>query len=306
MPTRYIFVVGVSRSGTTLMRRILNSSNQIAITDENHFLGHLLPAEGARQQFRKLGSLSNDDNVRRLVEYIYSGEFEKRCTKYRDMSYHWQWIIDWVDKEVFLQRILASDRSERALFTVMMQVFAEHFDAAIAGEKTPAHLRYVPTLMEWFPDGKVIHMLRDPRAIFISELRRRKAAPLSLPFKQLRRVDFFFKLYIVLQTTVVWLESALRYTVYKRRYPDRYYPLQFERLVNQPEDQIRQLCDFLEIDFQEKMLKQQVVSKGFQLGSVGFDAKAATRWQKHIDSWVNTWFSFWFRKYLRDFNYISQ
>jgi hypothetical protein len=287
------------------MRRVLNSSDQIAITDENHFLGHLLPWEGVRQKFRKLGDLSCDDNVRRLVHYVYSGRLEKSFKRFRYWSYHWKWIIETIDREEFLKRILDSDRSERALFTIMMQVYADHFGAPVTGEKTPAHLRYVPTLMEWFPNGKVIHMLRDPRAIFVSELRRRKADPISFPFKQLKHVGPLFKFYIVLQTTVAWMESALRCSVYERRYPDRYRILQFEHLVSQPGERIKQLCDFLEIDFQEQMLGQRVVSEGFQLGKTGFDAETATRWQEHIDSWIDTWFLFWFQKHLRNFGYIG-
>jgi hypothetical protein len=174
MGTKFIFIVGVHRSGTTLMRRILNRSDQIAISNENHFLGHVIPSAGTRYKFREFGDLSNDDNVHKLVDYIYSSEF-RTSSKYRVISFHWRWITKWIDREDFLQRILDSDRSERALFTIMMQVFADHLDKPIMGEKTPIHFRYVPTLIEWFPEGKIIHMLRDPRAIFVSDLRRRKA-----------------------------------------------------------------------------------------------------------------------------------
>lgn len=304
MPTKFIFIVGVSRSGTTLITRVLNRSHQIAISNENHFLGHLIPSEGVRFKFKKFGDLSDDDNVRKLVNYLYSEDFE-RDSKHRRVSYHWRWIREWVDREDYLRRILNSDRSERALFVVMMQVFADHLGASIAGEKTPVHLRYVPTLVEWFPDGKIIHMLRDPRGIFVSELRRRKELPTTPPFKQLKRFGSLFKLYILLQTTAIWFESVKRYYKYKRAYPDNYYLLRFEDLVGDPENHIRQVCDFLEVEFQGKMLEQKVVSRGFKSGQSGFDAQAATRWKEHIDPWINTWFLFWFKKYLKEFGYAD-
>jgi Sulfotransferase family len=298
----FVFIVGVSRSGTTLMRRILNSSDQIAICRENHFLGHLIPSEGARHKFRKFGDLADDDNVRKLVDYLYSGGL-KRNSKYRGMSAQWKWIIRRVDRKDLLQRILDSDRSERALFTVMMQVFAEHYGKPIMGEKTPAHVRYVPTLLSWFPEGKVIHMLRDPRGIFVSELRRRKKEALTTPYKQLQHIDFLFRLYILLQTTVLWFESIHRYLRYKRLYPNNYYLLKFEDLVRDPEDHIRRVCDFLGIDFQDEMLKQVVVSNGFKAGHSGFDSRAADRWKGHIGPWINAWFWFWFRNHLQEFRY---
>jgi hypothetical protein len=306
METEAVFIVGVSRSGTSLMRTILNRSDQIAIADENHFLGHMIPLEGTRYKFRKFGDLSDDTNVRRLVDYLYAGGLasSSRYRGNRGMSAHWRWIVKRVDREDFLQRILVSDRSERTLFAIMMQVFAEKKGKPIMGEKTPIHIRYVPTILGWFPNGKVIHMLRDPRAIFVSELRRRKKSGTTL-YKRLKRVGFLYKLYIMLQTTILWLEGLYRCFKYKKLYPNNYYVLEFEDLVKDPEKHIKQVCDFLGVDFQDEMLDQEVVSEGFQVGKTGFDARAADRWKDRIEPWINAWFLFWFRKYLRELGYVD-
>jgi hypothetical protein len=299
-----VFIVGVSRSGTTLMRRTLNTSDQIAISSENHFMGHLIASEGMRYKFRKFGDLSDDDNVRKLVDYIYSDDF-KENSKYRGVSTQWRWIAKHIDKADFLQRVLQSDRSERALFTIMMRVYADRKGKPIMGEKTPAHVRYVPTILEWFPEGRVIHMLRDPRGVFVSELRRRQSQALTTPYKQLKRFKPLFKLVILLQTTFAWLESAYRCSKYRQRYPHNYYALRFEDLVTDPERQIRQACDFLGVGFQETMLNQAVVSKGFQAGQEGFDARAADRWRAQIDPWANAWLVLCFGKYLKAFGYAK-
>jgi len=298
-----IFIVGVSRSGTSLMRKILNASDKIAISWENHFLGHLIASEGARHRFRKFGDLLNDDNVRRLTDYIYSDEFRK-SSRYRDVSTQWRWITERIDKEDFLRRILDSDRSERALFTIMMRVFADTKGKLIMGEKTPAHVRYVSTILNWFPEGRVVHMIRDPRGIFVSELRRRKNA-ITVPYRHLKRFKFIFKIYIMLQTTIVWIESIHHYRNYKKLYPNNYYLLRFEDLVKEPANQIDRLCDFLGVDFQNKMLDQFVVSDGFQAGQNGFDSQAADRWRKHIDPWINSWFLLCFRTALKEFGYVD-
>ena len=62
-----LFIVGVSRSGTTLLERILDSHSQLAIARENHYLRHLLRREVARYYFRRAGDHQDDANVRRLV-----------------------------------------------------------------------------------------------------------------------------------------------------------------------------------------------------------------------------------------------
>jgi hypothetical protein len=299
---QYIFIVGVSRSGTTLMRRTLNTSDEIAIASENHFLGHVIASEGVRHRLRKFGDLHDDDNLRRLVDYLYSDAF-KRSSKYRDVSTLWRWLGRRVPKDTLLALLLASDRSERALFRAILQMYAHNKGKRVMGEKTPAHVRYVPTLLSWFPDGRVIHMLRDPRGIFVSELRRRSKQALSTPYKQLQRFTPAFKLFILLQVTVLWAESIYRFRQNKRRYPNNYYLLRFEDLVSNPEASIRQVCDFAGVDFQEPMLQQEVVSKGFQEGQSGFDARAAERWREYIDGWIDRWFRFWVRGPLREFGY---
>ena len=82
--------------------------------------------------------------------------------------------------------------------------------------------------------------------------------------------------------------------------------MKFENLIRDPENHIKQLCDFLEVDFDNKMLEQIVVSKGFKAGQVGFDTGAADRWKKYIDLWINRWFKFWFRKYMSGLGYTDQ
>ncbi|MDX1520349.1 MAG: sulfotransferase, partial [Anaerolineae bacterium] len=256
----------------------------------------------ARYKFRKVGDLTNDDNVYKLVDYIYSGDFAKD-TKNRTISFQWRWMIKRIEPDYLAEKILASDRSERALFAIMMEVFAERRGKSVHGEKTPAHLRYVDTIIEWFPQAKIVHMLRDPRGIYVSEYRRRKELPVTPPFKQLNRFDFLFKLYIVLQVTAIWIEGLIRSAKYSKRYPQNYYLQRFEDVVSKPDVALRDLCRFLNVGFDDKMLDQIVVSRGFQAGQKGFDREAATRWKKHIDPWVERWFKLIFGRQFKKFGY---
>jgi sulfotransferase family protein len=300
--TDYIFIVGMSRSGTTLMRNILNKSDEIAISRENHFLGHLLGSEGMRHKFRKFGDLHDDENVRRLVDFLYSGGSEK-SSWLRRSSAQWRWITRRIDKEVFLQKILESDRSERAMFALMMDLFAERKGKAIKGEKTPAHFQYADTLLDWFPNAKIIHMMRDPRGIYISEVHRRQKEAQSFPYRELKRIPPLMKFYILLQTTLTWSTSARSAKANQAKFPGRYAVQRFEDLVRQPEEQVRVLCTYLGVPFQAQMLEQEVVSMGFQEKQSGFDAGAADRWKKYIGPFATRWFLFWFGRQLRSYRY---
>lgn len=298
MEFRYIFIVGCDRTGTTLLVKTLNKNKEICISSQSHFMGHLA-RPGFRQKMKEFGDLSNDDNVRRLVEFMYDKPFAG--------GRYWRWLHKNVEPEALLQRILESDRSERALFSLLMQVRAK--GETILGEKTPDHIQYVPTLLEWFPNAWIIHTFRDPRAVFVSEFYYHWNQPgnESFPYKQLRHIKSLYSLFILLHMSLEWFLAARYHFKYKERYPDNYYLLKFEDWISNPEEQLRQLCSFLGVEFQNEMLAQKVINTGFtsERGKVGFDKRAIDRWKDHIDPLSRAWFSLWAKKYLKEFGYVD-
>jgi hypothetical protein len=276
-----IFIVGISRSGTTLTRRILDRNSRIAIATENHYLGHLVPWEGARHYFRRVGDLREDAAVRRLVRLIYSGEFQRR-SRFRELSPYWRWLTDRVPRADIEARLLASDRSERGLFEAFLRIYADRRGKAIMGEKTPAHLAYVDTLLTWFPDARVIHCLRDPRAVYVSELRRRAEHATGFPYRELGRAPAVLEAFVLLQVTWAWARAVNAHRRLARRYPDRYSVLRFEDLVTAPQKTLTELCSFLGVELEPRMLEQRVTSRGALVGEAGFDAGAADRWRSSI------------------------
>ncbi|HET6380048.1 MAG TPA: sulfotransferase [candidate division Zixibacteria bacterium] len=296
-----VFVVGVSRSGTTLVRNILNRHSLIAIGPENHYLGHLVGFEGVRHRLRRFGDLRDDANLRQAVAYLFHGMHTGR--HWREPSRLWQWLRRNVDEVDFLNRLHAGDRSERAIFAEVLRAYGERKGKPIIGEKTPAHLRYVDTLLEWFPDARVIHMMRDPRGIFVSDARRRRLEPGSVPFRVLRRVPPLLDLVVLLQTTLAWGESVARARAYLRRHRGRYRVIRFEDLVRDPERVVIELSEFVRVPFEPAMLEQSVVSAGTRLGERGFDPGAADRWRAVIPGWAAAWLRLVFGRQLRRLGY---
>ena len=281
-PPEAIFIVGVSRSGTTLLRRVLDRHSKVAIATENHYLGHLLSWEGARVYFRRVGDLADDAAVRRLVELIYSAEFQRR-SRLREVSPYWRWLVRSVGRDEVLARLLASDRSERGVFEVFLRVYADRRGKAVIGEKTPAHLAYVETLLDWFPGGRVVHLMRDPRAVYVSELRRRAERAVTMPYRWLVRIPALMSFFVLLQVCWAWAGAVGRHRVLSTRYPARYRLLRFEDLVTSPEETLAALCGFLGIEMEPRMLQQKVTSRGANVGQPGFDAGAASRWRESIE-----------------------
>lgn len=300
-----IFVVGVPRSGTSLMRLVLAKHPRIALADENSFMGHFLPWADASFDFRASADLSSDEGVRALVDRVYSERFQ-RGTWLREPSPFWRWLARNVPKAELERRILDGERTDRGLFIAVMRAWSDRKGKPIFGEKTPAHYRHVDTLLDWFPDGRVVHMIRDPRAVHLSEVRRRLAHPGSTPYRWLARFPLAMRGFVLLQVTWLWSDAVHRHRHYLRRHPDRYRLVRFEDLVTEPGPEVMRLCEFLGVSFHERMLRQEVVSLGDRLGEPGFDADAARRWRSRISPMESSLFRWLLGRRLGEMGYPKE
>jgi hypothetical protein len=297
-----IFVVGVPRSGTTLMRMILGKHSRIAIAGESHYLGHRLPKRGVRQDLRRAGDLRSDEAVRRLVARLYADEVRRGSWR-RAGGQFWRWLVRRVPREELEQRVLAGERSERGVFTAVLRSYSDRMHKPIFGEKTPAHIRWADTLLEWYPEGRVIHMVRDPRAVYRSELKRRVERPESFPYRALVGVRVLMRSFVLLEVVEAWANAVDRHRSLSRRYPDRYTVVRFEDLVRAPEQEVERVAAFLGVAPEPAMLKQEVVSWGDRLGESGFDAGAADRWRMSITRGEMRWLGWLLGRRIEEMGY---
>lgn len=306
MKPRYIFVVGLPRTGSKLLESVLRNSRHIDYQSagETHYVGHLI-SPGIKDEVMKIGDMSQDANVHKLIDYFYEGTPDKGFWKQlkRERS---NGKIN-VDRGKFLQELLASDRTAKGIYEVILQIHTTTpTRKTILGDKTLTHLYHVETLLQWFPQAKIIHLFRDPRAILASEwVRRMKRYP-RRSYLCIRTGKLVYSFMIVVHMTVAWLYAARLHRKYQEQYPQNYYLLKFEDLVGNAESSVRELCGFLEIDYDPMMLKPKQVGSSFaQERIVGFDQKTLTRWRNHLKPWMKTWMTVWGRKYMREFGYLD-
>ena len=145
-----IFIVGMPRSGTTLMNTLISAHPNIAIPlSETKFLTDLAKtnpqlAEKAPKDFSSFW-----DN------YTQSERFAR---------------LD-LEAAVVRDRITAAASYDyKSIFASILQVYAIKMDKPRCGEKTPDHYQYVNVLLDWYPDARIIWMVRDPRAVIASLL----------------------------------------------------------------------------------------------------------------------------------------
>lgn len=300
---RQVFIVGLPRTGTKLVRNILNNAHEprCAISPEIWFFGDRFRA-GLRRILRKHGDMRENKNIHEFVQYLYSGRFRRTyCILLNKGKLN-------IEACTLEHDLLETDRSDRAIYLALMDAFAradgasEHAGGYVVGDKTPGHLYHVPTLLEWFPEAKVIHTFRDPRAIMASEWKRlvKEGKPGSLG----RLITATRTLIVVLYVTVTWLYAVRLHHLYSRRYPDNYYLSKYEDVVTDPETSVTRLCAFLDIKPEPGMMHPAKVGSSFASRSgSGFDRGAIDRWRDHLRPWMVGWLSFWAGRYLEEFGY---
>lgn len=140
---RPVFVVGCPRSGTTLVRYILDGHSRIAIAQELNFVVGLAP--------RRLPWLrSPPATVEEVISHPCFGRLEL--------------APDAVRASVEAAR---PDKYGDLIDTVM-SAYAASRGKERWGDKTPGYLRYLPMLAHHFPTAQFVHVVRDGRDVAAS------------------------------------------------------------------------------------------------------------------------------------------
>lgn len=299
-----IFVVGVARSGTTMLRFLLESSPRIAIARENHFMGHVFGRRGARHFFRRAGDIADDDAVRRVVDMIYSGEYE-RVSGWRKPSPYWYWLKDSVARDEVEATLLAAERTERGMFRAFMRIYADQAGKPLMGEKTPVHLNYTDTLLEWFPDAKVIHMLRDPRAVYVSDRYRRQSRA-RWPYTWLDKLPLLLESYLLVLTVFAWSRAVRLHPRLAKQYPDNYRLFRFEDVVTKPDEMLPEVFSFLGVEMPQGEWSVGLTAKhGMRSSDEGIDPNAASRWRERIHPFAKRFLELFLRRSMRRYGYTE-
>jgi hypothetical protein len=135
------FVVGSARSGTTLVRLILNSHPDVAVPPESRFIVEL---------WRGDSSVGVDETLRALAGH----------PRFR----LWGLSIEAVRAELG-----ASSRAPYAdVITAAYTAYAKSRDKSRWGDKTPRYVQHIPLLAALFPSSRFVHIIRDGRNVALS------------------------------------------------------------------------------------------------------------------------------------------
>ena len=210
-----IFIVGAQRSGSTLLRLILNAHSNIAIPEEARFLMPLLRRDYLHHQF-------TGKSLKALIEYLSMNPQFKL------------WHYDSTD--LFAELSQMDSLTVRDLIDRMYTSYCRSENKRRWGDKS-LFFRSIDVLHAMFPNARFIHIVRDGRDVFHSW---RKMDP-SKGNVAVTALDWHYKVYRI-EKSFAGLPKGNAMTV------------RYEDLLQRPEDMIQSICSFVGADYEPDML----------------------------------------------------
>jgi hypothetical protein len=223
----YVFIVGCPRSGTTLLRRLVDTHPHIAIIHQSRFIPNFF--EGRR------GLTPEGLVTAKLVDRL----LQARGVKNLETS-----------RELLESLVEAGEPVSYSTFvTGVFDLYGKGQGKPLVGDKTPAYVRRIPTLHTLWPEARFVHLIRDGRDVCMSAINWRKADHALGRFSAWTEDP--------ITTAAVWWEWQVRLGREDggSLAPQLYHEVRYESLVSVPEEACAALCDFLGIPYDDAMLK---------------------------------------------------
>ena len=212
------FIVGCGRSGTTLVRAMLDSHPELAIPPETKFIATL---GSTRRKYEKTKGFDVEAFVVDLQQHVRLGVRLGLTHEEVAEAFSEQPPVDYPD-------------AVRRVFSLM----ARQRGKTRYGNKSPIHVLTIPLLAELFPESRFIHVIRDGRDVACSYL----------------SVDWGPD--TVVDAALRWRRAVRKGREAGRQLgPGRYKEVRYEILVDDPEAELRTLCSFLDLPFNSVMLQ---------------------------------------------------
>lgn len=244
-----VFIGGCDRSGTTMLGSMLGAHADALCVPEAHFLIDVIdwhPGETAYDLSRALRKIG-------------------RHARFR----YWGLRLQTMGPPPH-----AADSSYAELIRWIVERWGEQSGKPLRRfwvDQTPWNTRFAATLFELFPSAKMIHIVRDGRAVAASIL------PLDWGPS---RID----------AAALWWAAQVGYGLAAELHwgRDRVQRVRYEDVVTDPENTLRSICSHLEIEYQPEMAKgtglkvPEYTARQHALVGKGLDARRVHAWRDRL------------------------
>ncbi|MFM7078493.1 MAG: sulfotransferase family protein [Bacteroidota bacterium] len=237
----YVFVCGSSRSGTTLMSRVLGNHSQVHSFQELHFFDEMYPPGTS---IKPVSEEHLAKCMATLMDIQRNGYFNRKGVS----TFHAE-SLESVRKGAI--------RTPLEVFIHFLNAESSVHSKSIPCEQTPQTVFAMEALLAHLPLARFVIMVRDPREVLLSQKgkwKRRKLSGGKIPlFESLRsRINYH-------PATISRIWCSTYQTALKHANDSRVLLVKYEDLTNEPQKTIQQICTHIGIPFEESMLDVPVV-----------------------------------------------
>ncbi|MCP4124227.1 MAG: sulfotransferase [Bacteroidetes bacterium] len=263
---KMFFIVGNSRSGTTMMLRILNLHPEIYGLNELHFFENLWSSSDKDRNLTQEQAAILASKLLYVQREGYIGKTEP--SKYLK------------EGEAIARSCGSSTIKGHEVFRNMMLYETNLNGKKLPCEKTPQNVFYLSELFELFPAARVINMIRDPRAVMLSQKRKWRRRKMGAAFITRWEVLRLRINYHPITLSRLW-NAAIR-AVKPFKDDERLLNIHFEDMLNAPEQTVRSICEHLGVQFNTEMLDIPQASSSNEADSKekGINKSRAGNWKK--------------------------
>lgn len=234
-----IFLLASERSGSNLIRVIFGSHPDVSAPPPIHLLDTFIPLLPA------YNNLKEDHNFKALCEDVVK-EIETHIGI---------WSAEFDPQEIYEQ---VKNRSFAGIYDFIYKKEVEANKSKRVFIKDNHSFDYFYYLIKAFPNAKFVYLVRDGRDFAVSYF--------SIPamFESLPTIA---KMWSEQQRTCLSLVTRMKDE-------GKIFPLHYEDLISEPEYYIKQMCEFVNLEFSPEMLNFHKRKKNIK------DSKSAKAWRK--------------------------
>lgn len=214
------FIIGSGRAGTTLLRRILQTSPEVHIPPETHALGRSINV------FLRNRSSSWTELVYRVYSmFEFDPDFEAFEISLRPL----------------VREVISAPEECRTLAYILHNFYTFHGEQTGQefkrwGDKTPLNTFYLHEILSVFPDAKFVNMIRDGADVIHSYLTAGVQPDLDAAATR-------------------WKKAVNAASEFASSNPDQVRDFRYEDLVRDPEKITRCVCKYLHIKFGRELVR---------------------------------------------------
>ena len=294
-----IFVVGASRSGTALVRSILNNHASVHLAGETHYFDDLRPrVERANEPLTEAARRETEDYFLRLSHrpYGHGGDPERASISRAELREEAQRLGEGTD--AYFEAHCRMDEGVRG--------------RPVWGEKTPRHVYRLGEILSRYPDARAICMVRDPRAMVASYRDWKNQGGFDLDAdpdharklaEEQARTE---RSYHIVLAALLWRGTVSAAVAAKRRFgADRVRIQRYEDLAIEPESAVRGLVEWLGLRFDPALLEVPMHNSSvaeFSRAS-GVSTAPVERWRSRLSKGEIGVIEWWAGAAMRDAGY---